>query len=141
MDSTGKGGLTRDQILGAIDLTLEAVFVPEWGGTVYIRNLNGKGRDAFEGSRIRIKDNNKVEMIHDNTRAKLVSLTLCDETGTLLFSEEHVVALGEKNASALDRCFEVAQRLSALRTQDVEQKVKNSEAALSVNSSSVLPSH
>jgi hypothetical protein len=141
MNASGKGALTKAQILGAVDVQIEEVFVPEWGGSVYIRNLNGKGRDAFEGSRIRIKDNNKVEMIHDNTRAKLLSLTLCDEAGALLFSEEHVAALGEKNASALDRVFEVAQRLSSLRPADVETKVKNSVAALSVNSSSVLPSH
>ena len=138
MDTIGKGGLTREQILGAIDLQIEAVPVPEWGGTVYVRNLNGKGRDAFEGSRIRIKDNNKVEMVHDNTRAKLGSMTLCDETGVLLFSEDDVAALGEKSASALDRCFDVAQRLSGLRPQDLELKGKNSEAVQTVNSSSVL---
>lgn len=141
MGAAGKSVLTKAQILSAVDVCIEEVYVPEWGGTVYIRNLNGKGRDAFEGSRIRIKDNNKVEMIHENTRAKLLSLTLCDEHGTLLFSEEDVAALGEKNASALDRLFDVAQRMSAMRPQDVEAKVKNSVAALSVNSSSVLPSH
>ena len=138
MDATGKGALTRQQILSAIDLHIESVFVPEWGGTVHVRNLNGKGRDAFEGSRIRMTSNNKIEMVHDNTRARLLSLTLCDETGVLLFSEEDVVALGEKNASVLDQLFDVAQRLSALRPQDLEQKVKNSEAAQTVNSSSVL---
>ena len=134
----GKAALTRDQILGAIDMKIEPVFVPEWGGTVYVRNLNGKGRDAFEGSRYRLKENNKVEMVHDNTRAKLLSLTLCDEHGALLFSEEDVEVLGEKNAAALDRIFDVAQRMSGLRPQDVESKLKNSEAALTVNSSSVL---
>lgn len=133
-----KPALSKSEILRAVDVTIEEVFVPEWNGTVYVRNLNGKGRDAFEGSRIRIKDNNKVEMIHDNTRAKLLSLTLCDASGELLFTEDDVAALGEKNASALDRLFDVAQRLSSLRPQDVETKVKNSVAALTVNSSSVL---
>jgi hypothetical protein len=140
MDATGKGALTRDQILGAIDLHIESVYVPEWGGTVYVRNLNGKGRDAFEGSRIRIKENNKVEMIHDNTRARLLALTVCDEKGVLLFSTEDIEALGEKNAATLDKLFEVAQRLAGLRAQDVEEKVKNSAAAPIVNSSSALHS-
>lgn len=139
MDALGKRGLTRDQILGATDLVIEAVQV-SWcgGGTVYVRNLSGKGRDRFEGSRIRIKENNKVEMVHDNTRARLLADTICDELGTLLFSEEDIEALGEKNASDLDKLFDVAQRLSGLRPQDVEQKVKNSAAVLTVNSSSVL---
>ena len=140
MDATGKGGLTRDQILCAIDVHIEAVFVPEWGGTVYVRNLNGKGRDAFEGSRIRIKENNKVEMVHDNTRARLLALTVCDETGALLFTEQDIEALGAKNAATLDKLFDVAQRLAGLRAQDLEEKAKNSVAALPVNSSSVLHS-
>jgi hypothetical protein len=140
MDATGRGGLTRDQIRGAKDVVIEAVFIPEWGGTIYIRGLMGCKRDAFEGSRIRIKDN-KVEMIHDNTRARLVAMTACDETGQLLFTDEDVVWLGEKSASALDKAFDVAQRLSALRPVDLEEKVKNSEAALVVNSSSGSPSH
>jgi hypothetical protein len=140
MDSTGQGALTREQIRGAKDIVIEAVFIPEWGGTIYIRGLMGCKRDAFEGSRIRLKDN-KVEMVHDNTRARLVSMTACDELGQLLFTEDDVEWLGEKSASALDQAFEVAQRLSALRPVDLEQKVKNSGAALSVNSSSVSPSH
>jgi hypothetical protein len=136
MDATGKGALTREQMLGATDVQIEAVFVPEWGGTVYVRSLPGKGRDQFEGSRVRIKADGKVELVHDNTRARLLALTVCNEAGELLFSEEDVAAIGEKNAAALDRIFDVAQRLSSLRPQDLEQKVKNSVAALTVNSSS-----
>lgn len=128
--------LGRDGILGVRDFKIEEVFVPEWDGSVYVRSLKGKARDAFEGSRVRVKENNRIEMIHDNTRARLLSMTVCDAEGNLLFSEEDVEALGEKNAAALDRIFDVAQRLSALRAADVETKVKNSEAVLTVNSSS-----
>jgi len=119
--------LSRDQILSAGDVTIEEVQVPEWGGSVYVRSLNGRARDRFESSRFKLKGD-KVEMIHDNTRAVLLSLSLCDEAGTLLFSEADVAALGEKNAAAMDRCFDVAQRLSGLRNKDVEEKLKNSAA-------------
>ena len=135
----GQTGLTREQILGASDLRIEAVAVPEWGGLVYVRSLSGKGRDAFEGSRIRIKDNNKVEMVHDNTRARLLALTVCDERGTRVFSEEDIAALGEKDAAAVDRVFQVAQRLSALRPEDLDDKLKNSAAVQPGNSSSPSP--
>ncbi len=133
--------LSREQILGIVDFKVEEVDVPEWGGTVHVKSLNGKGRDAFEGSRVRIKDNNKMEMVYDNTRARLLSMTLCDDAGKLLFSEEDVEALGEKNAAVLDRLFDVAQRLSSLRPVDVEQKVKNFVAVQTVNSSSLSHSH
>jgi len=119
--------LSRDQILSAGDVTIEEVQVPEWGGSVFVRSLNGRARDRFESSRFKLKGD-KVEMIHDNTRAVLLSLSLCDEAGTLLFSEADVAALGEKNAAAMDRCFDVAQRLSGLRNKDVEEKLKNSAA-------------
>jgi len=120
-------GLSREQILSASDLKIEEVQVPEWGGSVFVQSLNGKARDKFESTRFKLKGD-KVEMIHDNTRAVLVSLCACDEAGTLLFSEGDVAALGAKNAAALDRVFEVAQRLSGLRGKDVEEKLKNSAA-------------
>ena len=120
-------GLSREQILSASDLKIEEVQVPEWGGSVFVQSLNGKARDKFESTRFKLKGD-KVEMIHDNTRAVLVSLCACDEAGTLLFSEGDVAALGSKNAAALDRVFEVAQRLSGLRGKDVEEKLKNSAA-------------
>lgn len=129
--------LTREQILGARDFTIESMEVPEWGGTVYLRSLKGKGRDAFEGSRVRITDDKKVEMIHDNTRARLLSMTLCDEQGNLIFTEEDVETLGEKNAAVLDKLFDVAQRMSGLRPADVEAKLKNSAAVHNGNLSSV----
>jgi hypothetical protein len=120
--------LTRDQILAAVDMKIEAVDVPEWGGTVHVRSLKGCERDLFEASRYQIKGR-EVELIHENTRAKLLAVSLCDEAGAVLFSERDVVALGEKNASALDRVYEVAMRLSGLRAKDAEAKLKNSEAA------------
>ena len=120
-------GLSREQILSASDLKIEEVQVPEWGGSVFVQSLNGKARDKFESTRFKLKGDT-VEMIHDNTRAVLVSLCACDEAGTLLFSEGDVAALGAKNAAALDRVFEVAQRLSGLRGKDVEEKLKNSAA-------------
>jgi len=120
-------GLSREQILSASDLKIEEVQVPEWGGSVFVQSLNGKARDKFESTRFKLKGDT-VEMIHDNTRAVLVSLCACDEAGTLLFSEGDVAALGAKNAAALDRVFDVAQRLSGLRGKDVEEKLKNSAA-------------
>lgn len=127
--------LSREQILEAQDLTIEEVQVPEWGGSVYVRSLSGKGRDKFDASRFKLV-NNRVEMIHENTRAVLLALSLCDQDGGLLFSEADVKALGEKSASALDRVFEVAQRLSGLRAKDMEEKLKNSEAVQTGSSSS-----
>lgn len=134
MDAAVK--LTRDAILKAADLKIEAVDVPEWGGTVYVRNISGAARDQFEGSRYRFIDG-KPEIVHENTRARLLAMCLCDEQGNLLFFEEDIAELGRKSGTALDACYEVATRLSGLRPKDVEEKLKNFSAALKGNSSSV----
>jgi hypothetical protein len=60
-----------------------------------------------------------------NIRAKLVALTVVDEEGNRIFSDSDASALGKKSAAALDRVFEVAQRLSGLRPEDVEELSKN----------------
>ena len=42
--------LSRDDILKAADNEPEEVDVPEWGGSVLVRGMTGRERDAFEVS-------------------------------------------------------------------------------------------
>ena len=100
--------LNKAAILAADDLPRESVTVPEWGGEVLVRTMTGTERDAFETSLLE-KDKRM-----ENMRARLVSLTLCDETGERMFSDDEVTALGKKSAIALDRVFAVAQRLNGI---------------------------
>jgi len=123
-ESNGHAGLSREQILAAVDMKIEAVEVPEWGGTVYIRNLTGKARERFEKSRYRMHGK-EVEIIHENTRTSLLAATICDAQGNLLFTAEHLDALGEKSGEILDRLFEASQRLSCMRAEDLQAKAKN----------------
>lgn len=116
--------LTKDQILQANDLPFEDVEVPEWGGKVRVRALTGAERDAFEAS-IVVRKGNRAELNPVNMRAKLVALTIVDENGNRIFSDSDIEALGRKSASALDRVFQVAQRLSGLRPEDLEEMTKN----------------
>lgn len=126
--------LSREQILEAQDLEKELVEVPEWGGAVYVRALTGTERDAFEQSMVEtrtVRKGRKQETVREmrlqNLRARLCALTICDEDGTRLFNDSDVHALGRKSASALNRVFEVAQRLSGLTDEDVEELAGNSE--------------
>lgn len=116
--------LTRDQILEAEDLEQEVVEVPEWGGSVLVRGMTGIERDAFESSLVKGKGKNaSVNM--QNIRAKLVAASVVDQDGQKLFNDQDVHALGKKSAAALDRVFAVAQRLSGVTKQDVEDLAKN----------------
>jgi hypothetical protein len=118
--------LTRDAILQAEDLPKELVLIPEWNGEVYVRALTGAERDAFEQSIVEQKGKS-TKMNLSNLRAKLVALTVVDEAGKRIFSDRDAELLGQKSAIAINRVFEVAQRLSGLSQEDVEELTKNSE--------------
>lgn len=135
--------LSKEAILSADDLVKELVEVPEWGGAVYVRALTGAERDAFEQSMVEmrtVRQGRKQETVREmrlqNIRARLCALTICDEEGNRLFTDADVQALGRKSASALNRVFQVAQRLSGLTDEDVEELAGNSDEIRSDDSSS-----
>ena len=122
--------LTREQILNANDLKTEEVNVPEWGGTVVIKMMTGKQRDAFEASlmgEVDPKNPKSQKMVYNNIRAKLVAMSIIDPaTKELMFNVADVEVLGTKSAAALDRVFTASQKLSGVTEEDVEELVKNS---------------
>lgn len=117
---TTSGLLSREAILSAQDMTTDDVYVPEWGGTVRVKGLTGRERDAFEMSVLTGKGKNKDVNLR-NLRARLVAWTTVDEHGALVFSDADILTLGAKSAAALDRVFACAQKLSRLSDEDVEE--------------------
>lgn len=116
--------LTKNAILSQSDREIEMVEVPEWGGVVFVRSLSGEERDQFEASIIE-RNGRDVRTNLRNLRARLVVLAACDESGNPIFSPGDADALGAKSAAALDRIFSVAQRLSGLRENDVQELAEN----------------
>jgi hypothetical protein len=121
--------LTRDQIKVVDDRKIESVDVPEWGGMVYVRGLSGTDRDSFEMAMIEstrgTKGRRTQEVNLRNLRAKLVVRTAVDsdspETAKPIFEMADVEWLGRKSAQALQRVYAVAQRLSGLSNEEVEE--------------------
>jgi hypothetical protein len=126
--------LNRKQILDVSDIKTQDVDVPEWGGTVRVRGMSGTERSKYEDTYIRIWDKVSIDLSH--AREQLVSMTAIDEKGELLFTQEDVIALGEKSASGLERVYQVARRLSGLTKADMEELAKNSISAPSGASTS-----
>lgn len=118
--------LTKDQILGASDITKELVEVPEWGGAVYVKGLTGAERDAFEASILEVRGNRQTFNMQ-NVRARLAALSICDEKGYRMFTDTEVIQLSKKSAQALNRLFEVASRLSGLNQKDIDDLKETSE--------------
>ena len=128
--------LSREQILSADDRKTEDVEVPEWGGTVRVRALSGAERDAYEAGLVQLRSDGTRRLTMQNARARLVSLSLCDEQGNRLFSDADVSELGDKSAAALERVFDVASRLSGLTDGDIEEMAETFADAPSGDSTS-----
>jgi len=112
--------LTAEEILAVQDIRTEDVEVPEWGAIVTIRSLTGTERDKLEAAMVVEKGGNRsVNFV--NFRAKLIAAAAMDGAGKKLFSAEQIKPLGEKNAQALARLFNVASRLSGYSESDVQE--------------------
>lgn len=119
---------TAAEILKADDLVVEELEVPEWDMWVRVSSLGGTDRSNYVNSMVKIehthgKKGGNTKMTPDlrDAEVRLVSLSLVDESGKRLFSDNQVKDLGRKSAAALGRVGEVAQRLSALGTEDEEE--------------------
>lgn len=145
MASEEKASLaTRDLILAIQDQRYEEVVIPEWDNAVVrLRSLTGSERDEWEAAMMddtnrRPGEPSRVRL--QGTRARLVVRSAVDEEGNRIFSDADANALGTKNASALQRLFEVCQRLSRLTNEDVDELTKNSNGAPSADNGSTSAS-
>lgn len=116
--------LDRDAILARKKLKAELVEVPEWGGSVYVRELTASERDHWEGALVRL-EGKTTELTFENARATLAAATIVDAEGNRLFSEADIEELGRLSGKALDRVYGVATRLSGITESDVEELSKN----------------
>ena len=127
------GQLNAETILKADDSGKpEKVDVPEWGGFVYVRVMSGVERDRWE--LLITKGMDKASTA--NIRASLASFVCCDESGKRLFTDNQASNLGIKSSVALDRIFEVAQRVNCLKDEDIKELEGNLHAVPSGNSGS-----
>lgn len=127
--------LSREDILTAKDIETEIVEVPEWKGRVRVRGLNGAQRDKYQISLMKEPGKSKKLML-DNATSKLASLCVVDGKGKRLFSQADIVKLAKKSGAALGRIYTVAQRLSGLGDDDIEELIENFDEGQSENSTS-----
>ena len=103
-----------------------------------MRGMSGEARDKFEMLILQINGKSKKANT-ENFRAKLASMTVCDENGDLLFTEDDVKELAKKSAAALQRIFIVAQRLSRIGNEDVKELAEGLQENPLEDSASVSP--
>jgi hypothetical protein len=111
----------RDHILQVASMpALHKITVPEWGCDVFVREMTARDRDAFE---VFVTKNNGI-----NFRAALIVRTVCDESGTLIFGEQDIKAVGEMKASTISPIANLAIRVNAIGKKDIEELEGNSPA-------------
>jgi hypothetical protein len=135
--ATPNGNVTSLDALGKLletdDRPIESVEVPEWPGrpTVYLRGISGAQRDEMEVSMSRVVG--KMQLVFfDNVSAKLVARSLCTPEGEPLVPRERMAEfekqLAGRRAGGLYRLFRVAQRLSGLGDDDIEEMAEGLKA-------------
>lgn len=111
-------GLSRDQILAANDIEVEEVVVPEWKGSVYVKELSLRDRIEIENA---AKGKTGDADVFYRTLIKCI----CDSEGHLLFDEKDIERLGAKNNKVLHKLFKKCITFNKIDAEAVEQASKN----------------
>lgn len=128
--------LTREQILSTNDIEVKEVQVPEWGGSVFIRQLSRGEQDTYlkrQYGETKMKQDTKAKQQeisavniygHD---AYLCACGICDQDGKPLFKQTDVDELKKKNGAVIGRLAVEIVKFSAM-AGDVEavEEIKNS---------------
>lgn len=111
--------LTRDQIDHAPDAKIITADVPEWGGDgkVCIRLMSVGDRDSYELLCLEAKNGAPADF-----RSEILSRTLCDERGDLLFAgEDGKAAIRKRSADVMDRLWRAAMKHNALTEEEIKR--------------------
>lgn len=114
--------LTAEQILSADDFRYAEVDVPEWGGTVRVRTMSAKQRDALNRM---FKDRGEVE----STEFMLL-MCVVDENGNRVLKREHLDMLKEKSVAPINRIVKAISDLMGTSSDAVESAEKNYAATM-----------
>jgi len=113
--------LKREDMLSKTDLKKEAITIAEWGGDVFVAEMSGTSRDAWEQH---LKERDSAGRII-SPRAKLIAFTVVDEKGERIFTDADIVLIGKLSSSSLEKVCVVAMRLNGLGEEGVEEAKKN----------------
>ena len=127
--------LTRDQILSKQDIAVKELPVPEWGGSIFIRQLNRAEQDEYNKRQIgdtRMRQDAKAKQ-QEFTLANMYGhdtylciCAICDEDGKAIFKRDDIEALKKKNGEVIGRIAIEIIRFSGM-AGDVEasEEIKN----------------
>lgn len=113
--------LSRESILSAPDVKVEDLEVPEWGGTIMVREMTTAEVENYSMSLA----NNDGSMNHrklGGMRAKIVSWCVIDEEGEPVFKSSDVEALQRKSNRVVSLVFDKVLEMSGLLDDEEEEE-------------------
>lgn len=134
--------LKKQQIWEVQDLKREVVEVPEWGGSVIVREPTAAERDAYDNSLVHsdiVGDKTVIKSDFENQKARLVARCVINEDGSRMFEDAEITKLGTKSAAVISRLFSVISRLGLMGMDGKKSAEGNSEPGLPAASSSASP--
>lgn len=120
---------TRDSIFKSkATAKIHTLDVPEWGGTVYVRELTGKQRDELDADWLEWrKEVNGKEDDWSYLYAFICMFCVTDSEGHPIFAncEEDVKAINEVPAKSLQRVARFAMQVNGWGSESEESSRKN----------------
>ncbi|MDR1383324.1 MAG: hypothetical protein LBJ67_05705 [Planctomycetaceae bacterium] len=126
MTSRGKYAMIEVDVTewGPIDAEIDAETGKPEKTLVYVRELSGREKDAFESGLVSIKGR-KQKLNLEDMRARMAVLVCCDAEGNAIFRPEDVEWLTKKSCRPLTRIYNAAKELNDLSNEDEEELLKN----------------
>lgn len=103
----------------------ERVSIPEWGGAVLVQQMTALERGRYEAY-FRSKSGEAHLDRLARARHKLIVMTVVDESGTRLFTDDDMPAMDCWPASVAERLSQAAQQLSGVSDEDLGELAGNS---------------
>jgi hypothetical protein len=113
--------------------------IPEWGGSVVITPWSGVDRDEFDQELTRRRNAVNGRLDTRGLKAWLAVRSCYDEKGNRIFGPEDAIWLNTKSGAALERIWDAVRDLNRIGEEALQEDVKNSDAAQSDGSGSLLP--
>lgn len=107
--------LTKEEILGFSGLKVESV--EAFGGTVYVREMNGIQRDRM-ANMFSESMNDGVNRLPEGYKIKVALWCICDESGNRLFDDSDLDQLQNQPIDEIDKVADKAMSLSKIEEDE-----------------------
>lgn len=133
--------LTREEIEKKREIKIEVEPVPEWGEDVAVglRYWSGADRDRFDMELQRRKPNEEAEIDLMGMKAWCLAMSLCDENGVQLYTEEDVDGLNQLDGIVIGRLFKKTQDMNGIGEKVVKDLEGNLTGVQSADNGSDSP--